>query len=233
MDSWSLIYSLHSGSTVSHKSYAMELVFCVGGISSITNSDWHICARQIVEKAPTRVRDATLRNPDSIYSAILYNDFTKRKGNSKTALIALNTTSNVNPTIRKGSSSNQTKGKRKSIIRASGQQITKSRHHNTKARKILIVSVSLPYANSKPTYNSSFRSYLRDLIRHNYPILYSSLINSVQSFVNRFDQIPKISVQISKHSDCTIFFKRRFSHDGHPMSFQTFKISFKIVCVEK
>jgi len=76
--------------------------------------------------------------------------FTSLKGNKSTAFIRLNTTSNVNPTILKGRSSNQTNGKRTSISSAIGQQITKSRHHNTKARKVLMISVWFDNTNTTP-----------------------------------------------------------------------------------
>jgi len=76
-----------------------------------------------------------------VYQPKFHRAFTSLNGNNNTPLIRLNTTSSVNPTIRNGSRNNQTKGKRKSMIKATGQQITKSRHHNTRARKVLIVIV--------------------------------------------------------------------------------------------
>jgi len=91
-----------------------------------------------------------------LLKAEIYNAFTSLNGNSNTALIRLNTTSSVKPTILKGRSNNQTKGKRKSMIRATGQQITNSRHHSTRARKVLIVSVSYVIANTTPANKSRF-----------------------------------------------------------------------------
>jgi hypothetical protein len=75
--------------------------------------------------------------------------FTSLKGNNRTAFIRLNTTSKVNPTILKGRSSNHTNGKRTSIISAIGQQITKRRHHSTKATKVLIVGFLASYYKPK------------------------------------------------------------------------------------
>jgi len=59
-------------------------------------------------------------------------------GKSNTALIKLNTTSKVNPTIRKGSSNNQTRGNRNNITNAIGQQITKRINQSAKAINIFI-----------------------------------------------------------------------------------------------
>lgn len=53
-------------------------------------------------------------------------------------LIRLKTTSTVNPTIRKGRRINQTNGKIKIMIRASGQQMTKRMNQSARAINVLI-----------------------------------------------------------------------------------------------
>lgn len=67
-----------------------------------------------------------------------YIAFAILKGSRKIALIKLNIPSMVIPIILKGSNKSQTRGNRKIITIASGQQITKSKHHRTKAIKVLI-----------------------------------------------------------------------------------------------
>jgi hypothetical protein len=54
------------------------------------------------------------------------------------APINLNTTSRVNPTIRKGSSINHMSGKRKIITSANGQHKTNKMHQRRKAIRVLI-----------------------------------------------------------------------------------------------
>lgn len=77
--------------------------------------------------------------------------FKMRNGNISTAPINLKTTSSVKPTIRKGSSINQTRGNRKSNTRASGQHTTKRRHHSTRARKVRMNQcLRYPVANTRP-----------------------------------------------------------------------------------
>ena len=61
-----------------------------------------------------------------------------RNGNIRMAPISLITASSVMPIILKGSSNNQTMGKRTSIISAMGQQTTSRKHHSINPINILI-----------------------------------------------------------------------------------------------
>jgi hypothetical protein len=55
----------------------------------------------------------------------------------------LKTSSRVKPTIRKGNAINQTKGKRKIAIIASGQQITKRMHQSISEISIFILMMDM------------------------------------------------------------------------------------------
>ncbi|MEX2234604.1 MAG: hypothetical protein WD824_20730 [Cyclobacteriaceae bacterium] len=63
-----------------------------------------------------------------------------RKGKRSTALMSLKTNSIVNPTILKGRRRSQKRGKRNSMIRAIGQQITSKKHQSTREIKTFIYS---------------------------------------------------------------------------------------------
>jgi len=65
-----------------------------------------------------------------------------RNGNNNTALISLKTSSILKPTILKGRRSSHTRGKRKSMIRAMGQQTTSKIHHRTREIKTFILFLS-------------------------------------------------------------------------------------------
>jgi len=77
-------------------------------------------------------------------------------GNRRIELTSLNTRSMVNPTILNGRSRSQTMGKRNSMIRASGQQITSKINQSTRETKTFIVLFSTSLAKGAPTAEMRF-----------------------------------------------------------------------------
>jgi hypothetical protein len=64
-----------------------------------------------------------------------------RNGNNRTALISLNITPSVSPTILKGSKISQNSGSKKIMSKAKGQHKTKRMHHKKIAIKVFIQDI--------------------------------------------------------------------------------------------